>query len=391
MGTFKFQIITDLSVSLESYSRIRSVYAKLNNMFFKYEDEVVGTLMATLSRENYLLIGPPGTAKTTLVYALSKLLNARWFYRQLTKFTDLEEILGPINIAKLLDGKIERIYANSIVESEFALLDEIFNASSAILNTLLSILNERVVYDGEKVVPVKTWTVFGASNRIPDEEELQALYDRFPIRVFTEWVSPDDTEPLIVKGWELRMDLERIEPLATMDDVQVVNKVITQYVYDHIKDISKVISPIISNYVEHIPISNRTRVKVPMYVTTYLLLHGIDIGRTELTPALLRVGTIKVLKYLVSNKDQLSEYNSFATVHMPEDLLRLSELLSEAKALINNEVYDEARQRINDARELLNQIRSKWDNVMVRLYTEEINEMEELLKRLEEALNIGRR
>ncbi len=62
------------------------------------------------------------------------------------------------------------------------------------------------------------------------------------------------------------MDLERMEPLATMDDVQAVNKIITQYVYDHIKDISKVISPLIANYVEHIPISNRTRVKVPMYV-----------------------------------------------------------------------------------------------------------------------------
>ncbi|MCG2869277.1 MAG: MoxR family ATPase [Vulcanisaeta sp.] len=371
----------------ESYGRIRSVYSKLSGMFFKYEDEVLGALMATLSRENYLLIGPPGTAKTTLVYALSKLLNAKWFYRQLTKFTDLEEILGPIDIAKLLDGKIERIYTNSIVESEFALLDEIFNASSAILNTLLSILNERVVYDGNKVVPVKTWTVFGASNRIPEEEELQALYDRFPLRVFTEWVSPDDTEPLIIKGWELRMDLERIEPLATMDDVYSINKVITQYVYEHIRDISKVISPIISNYVEHIPISNRTRVKVPMYVATYLLLHGIDIGRTEITPALLRVGTIKVLKYLVNNKDQLNEYNAFATVHMPEDLLRISELLSEAKALINNEVYNEARERIKDAKELLSQLRSKWDRVMARLYAEEINELEELLRRLEEALS----
>jgi MoxR-like ATPase len=371
----------------ESYGRIRSVYSKLSGMFFKYEDEVLGALMATLSRENYLLIGPPGTAKTTLVYALSKLLNAKWFYRQLTKFTDLEEILGPIDIAKLLDGKIERIYTNSIVESEFALLDEIFNASSAILNTLLSILNERVVYDGNKVVPVKTWTVFGASNRVPEEEELQALYDRFPLRVFTEWVSPDDTEPLIIKGWELRMDLERIEPLATMDDVYSINKVITQYVYEHIRDISKVISPIISNYVEHIPISNRTRVKVPMYVATYLLLHGIDIGRTEITPALLRVGTIKVLKYLVNNKDQLNEYNAFATVHMPEDLLRISELLSEAKALINNEVYNEARERIKDAKELLSQLRSKWDRVMARLYAEEINELEELLRRLEEALS----
>nr|WP_252900853.1 hypothetical protein [Vulcanisaeta sp. JCM 14467] len=94
-----------------------------------------------------------------------------------------------------------------------------------------------------------------------------------------------------------------------------------------------------------------------------------------------------MLRYLVSNKDQLSEYNSFATVHMPEDLLRLSELLSEAKALINNEVYDEARQRIRDARELLGQIRSRWDAVMTKLYADEISELEDLLKRLEDALS----
>lgn len=142
---------------------------------------------------------------------------------------------------------------------------------------------------------------------------------------------------------------------------------------------------------EHIPISNRTRVKVPMYVATYLMLHGIDIGNTELSPSLLMVGTIKVLRYLVSNKDQLNEYYSFATVHMPEDLLRLSELLSEAKALINNEVYDEARQRLRDARELLDQVRGKWDATMVKLYSNELSELEELLKRLEDALAGNRR
>jgi len=371
--------------TLDSVRRIRDVYLKLNSMFFKYEDEVVGALVATLSRENYLLVGPPGTAKTTLVYALSKLLNAKWFYRQLTKFTDLEEVLGPINIAKLLDGKVERIYSNSIVDSEFALLDEIFNSSSAILNTLLSILNERLVYDGDKIVPVKTWAVFGATNRVPDEEELQALYDRFPLRVFTEWVSPDDTEPLIVKGWELRRDMEVLEPLATMDNVNAANKFILEYIYANIKDISKVISPIVANYVEHIPVSNRTRVKVPMYVLTYLVIQGID--PEQINSALLRIGTLKVLKYLVNNKDQLNEYYSFAATHMPEDLLRLNELLSEAKALINNDVMDEAKQRIREASELLRQVKSKWDKLMLRLYEEELRELEDLLKRLEDASN----
>ncbi|WP_243669923.1 hypothetical protein [Vulcanisaeta sp. JCM 16161] len=59
--------------------------------------------------------------------------------------------------------------------------------------------------------------------------------------------------------------------------------------------------------------------------------------------------------------------------------------------MINNEVYDEARQRIRDARELLSQIRSRWDAVMAKLYTDEINELEDLLKKLEEALSESKR
>ena len=368
----------------EDLENLRSLYVKLDEMFYKYTDEVTGILIATLARENYLLIGPPGTAKTTLVYVLSKLLNAKWFYRQLTKFTDLEEILGPIDVAKLLEGKVERIYVNSIVESEFALLDEIFNASSAILNTLLSLLNERVVYDGDKVIPVKTWTVFGSSNRVPDEEELQALYDRFPLRTFTEYAPPEDTEALLVKGWYLRKGMEGLKPIASMDLVKRINEYLINYTYDHIGDLAKVTSSIIADFVEHIPVSNRTRIKIPMYALTYLLLRGFN--PDSVTPQMVKVSVIKVCRYLVHDKDQMNEYEAFMMAHLPDELLKVSDLVSEAKALLNNNMVDEALSKIREAEDALNSIKARWDKSLISLYSNEIEEVEGLLRRLKGAI-----
>jgi len=363
---------------------IRSLYLKLNSMFYKYSNEVTGILMSTLARENYLLIGPPGTAKTTLVYVLSKLLNAKWFYRQLTKFTDLEEILGPIDVAKLLEGKVERIYANSIVESDFALLDEIFNASSAILNTLLSLLNERVVYDGDKVIPVKTWTVFGSSNRIPEEEELQALYDRFPLRTFTEYASPEDTEALLTKGWYLRRETESLTPVATMELIRDTYNELVRHLYGNINDVAKVVSPIIADFVEHVPISNRTRIKVPLYALAYLMIQGFPLSQVNAT--MLRVAVMKVARYLVHDREQLNEYEAFLTAHLPDELLKVSDLVSEAKALVNNNMVNEATQKIREAEETLNRLKAKWDRSLLSLYLSEIEETDYLIQRLKGAI-----
>ncbi|KUO92355.1 MAG: AAA family ATPase [Thermocladium sp.] len=368
----------------ESIIRIKNINEKLNDMFYKYSDEISGILISVLSRENFLLVGPPGTAKTTLVYTLSKLTNIKWFYRQLTKFTDLEEILGPIDIAKLLEGKVERIYANSIIESELALLDEIFNASSAILNTLLSLLNERVVYDGDKIIPVKTWAVFGSSNRVPDEEELQALFDRFPLRTFTEYVLPEDTENLLIKGWNLRREMDELRPLASMDDIRALNQMQVNYLFSNTKDISKILSPVIADYVEHIPISNRTRIKIPLYAYSLLLIQGFK--PEEVTPMMLKVAAIRVAKYLVQNKDQLSEYEAFAMTHMPEELLKINDLISEAKALLSNNIIDDARTRLMDARETMSSIRTKWDKSLYSLYKYEIDEMMSTIEKLEEMI-----
>ncbi len=367
--------------------RIRRAYEKMLGLFYRLEDEITGIFVALLCRENYILIGPPGTGKTTLIYTLSKLLNARWFYRQLTKFTDLEELLGPIDIAELLRGRVVRIYANSIVEADLALLDEIFNASSAILNTLLSILNERVVYDGDKVVPVKTWTVYASSNRVPEEEELQALYDRFPLRSFLGYVSPEETEPLIVKGWILRRELDRIEPVATMSDVKKCHEDITSIVYSNLNTLVKHVSPVIAAFSEHVTISNRTRVKAVMYVVSYIALTTGSLNIAD--PSILRVATVKIAKYLVNTKEQLAEYYTFMKAYLPEEFVQIYELINEARALINNLMFDKAREKVEEIELLLSELKTKWGTLIENFFRKEVEEIETTLTRLREAVTVS--
>jgi MoxR-like ATPase len=357
---------------------VAKVRQYLDRYFFKFSDEIMGALIAILSRENYIMIGPPGTAKTMLVASLSKLLKARWFYRLLTKFTELEEIIGPIDVVELLKGNVKRIYANSIVEADVALLDEIFNASSAILNTLLTILNERVIFDGGAVVPVKTWTVFGASNRVPDEEELQALYDRFPLRAFTKYASPEETEDLLRAGLALRREYEQMGHIMTMDDVKGINDYINQMVYENGEALVKHISPLIAAYLDHVTISNRTRVKVPIYVMAYLTILGIR--PSDLDASSIRAAAIKVLKYLVHDKEDLGEYESFVASHMPGNLSTLYDLINEIKALVANNAVTIAREKLREAEELLD--KAYADPTLYRFFATEMAEIRDALSML---------
>ncbi|WP_148682847.1 AAA family ATPase [Pyrobaculum ferrireducens] len=358
--------------------RIVQVRKVLDGLFFKFSDEVTASLTAVLTRENFILIGPPGTAKTMLVASTSKLLKARWFYRLLTKFTEIEEVIGPIDVVELLKGNVKRIYTNSIVEADFALLDEIFNASSAILNTMLTILNERVIYDGGSIIPVKTWTVFGATNRIPDEEELQALYDRFPLRVFTKYANPEETEDLIKAGLRLRREYENLAPIMSMDEVKKLNEYIQSYVYENMNTIVKHISPIVASYLDHVVISNRTRVKVPLYVVSYLTVLGLR--PPDIDAAVVRAGTLKVLKYLVKDREDLSEYESFLATHMPGNLSVLYDMVNEIKALISNNALSIAKEKLKEAYELFE--KSVADPVTYRFFQVEIEEIKSTLEML---------
>jgi MoxR-like ATPase len=133
-----------------------------------------------------LLVGPPGTAKSALVRHLSRLVDARYFEYLLTRFSEPNELFGPVDIKAFREGSFVRRIDSMLPEAEIVFLDEIFKSNSAILNALLSILNERRFFTGSQSVKVPLCSLYGATNEIPNDDALGAIFDRFLVRALSE-------------------------------------------------------------------------------------------------------------------------------------------------------------------------------------------------------------
>ena len=159
--------------------------------------------------ENLFILGPPGTAKSALVHDLGRRLEGETFEYLLTRFTEPNELFGPFDICKLRDGVLETNTEGMLPEASLVFLDELLNANSAILNSLLTVLNERVLRRGRQVHQLPLLSVIGASNHLPEEESLRALFDRFLLRVRSENVESSSLEKVLVAGWQLEHERNR--------------------------------------------------------------------------------------------------------------------------------------------------------------------------------------
>ncbi len=157
--------------------------------------------LAAVAGEHLLVIGPPGTAKSQAVRRVAGALGGRYFEYLLGRFTEPSEIVGPVDLRKLRDGVVETETRGMLPEAEVAFLDEVFLGSTAILNTLLAILNERRFRRGHTDAAVPLRVCVGAANRIPDDETLAAFADRFLLRCFVEPVGDALLEELLQGGW----------------------------------------------------------------------------------------------------------------------------------------------------------------------------------------------
>ena len=181
----------------------QEVIAPLKDAFVG-KDEIIDLLAIGLAAsENLFLLGPPGTAKSALVHEFGRRLHGRTFDYLLTRFTEPNEIFGPFDIRKLRDGELVTNTEGMLPEADLVFLDELLNANSAILNSLLMALNERIFRRGRETRRLPALMFVSASNHLPEEQALKALFDRFLLRVHCANV-PDESLPSVLdQGWRL--------------------------------------------------------------------------------------------------------------------------------------------------------------------------------------------
>jgi MoxR-like ATPase len=163
-------------------SRLAEVIAWVGQGLIERDAQARCLVLAALCGEHVLFIGPPGTAKSELARRLHRVVGGRYFERLLTRFTVPEELFGPLSLAALDEGRYERDIDGYLPTASIAFLDEVFKANSAILNALLTLLNEREFDQGARRIRAPLVSVVGASNEVPDDEALRAFFDRFLFR-----------------------------------------------------------------------------------------------------------------------------------------------------------------------------------------------------------------
>jgi MoxR-like ATPase len=193
---------------------------------FVGKNEIIDLLgISLLARENAFLLGPPGTAKSAIVRALSNGIDdGKNFEYLLTRFTEPNEIFGPFDIRKLKDGELVTNTEAMMPEASMVFLDEIFNANSAILNSLLTALNEKIFRRGKETKKLPALMFVGASNILPEDEALNALLDRFLIRVKCDYVDPDLLNEVLLAGWKLENKTSELMPTIKADEIRILQE-----------------------------------------------------------------------------------------------------------------------------------------------------------------------
>jgi len=312
-----------------------AVEKEMNNIIVGHEDFVKALMLAVVSGEHIVVIGPPGTAKSYAIRALSKLFNAKFYSYLLTRFTSYDELFGSIDVAELAKSGLLKRNWSQLISADFVFLDEIFKANSAILNALLSLLQERVVYDPVtgQAISANLHTAVGASNETPEDIELQALYDRFSIKIFVDYL---DNDALLLSALQARwLNNGNIQPLATMQDVKILSAYAEKLISAKIKDLGEVYKlyhvntiPLIKSLrSKGILVSDRTVIeKLPKLFAAYLALYGVTMDNVM-------NAVFDIVIYTARTRDEVSAVKKAIDESLGE-VAELAKKLEKAKELI---------------------------------------------------------
>ena len=208
------RILEIVNAHYRTLQELQRVHRELDRRFAGLEEATLAVILSAASGEPLLLIGPPGTAKSMLIKTFCDLVGvdregsrSRYFEYLLTPFTEPGELFGFYDPSKLTkEGTLERIHADAMMQNAHVVfLDEVFKGSSAILNALLSFMNERAFYDRGRRHRVPLQCLFAATNELPDSDELQAIWDRFTLRCRVDNVAANRgrIQDMLTKAWPL--------------------------------------------------------------------------------------------------------------------------------------------------------------------------------------------
>ena len=270
-----------MTESLAYGKRLRDEVLEPMKIAFVAKDEIIDLLgICLVSGQNLFLLGPPGTAKSLLVHDLSARLRGQTFDYLLTRFTEPNELFGPFDIRKLREGELITNTEGMLPEASLVFLDELLNANSAILNSLLMALNERIFRRGRETRALKALMFVGASNHTPEDDALKALYDRFLMRVHCDNVAEERLPEVLHAGWKLEAgrpaeaafgfdEVEALQRLLPLVDLAPIQKRYVELVH-HIRQAG-------------IPVSNRRAVKLQNAIAASAILCGrLDARMTDL-------------------------------------------------------------------------------------------------------------
>jgi MoxR-like ATPase len=210
---------------MEQVQKLNKVLSEIKERFVQ-KNEIIDLLgICLVAKENAFILGPPGTAKSAIVRALSSHIpDGNNFEYLLTRFTEPNELFGPFDIRKLKEGDLVTNTEGMMPEASLIFLDEIFNANSAILNSLLTALNEKIFRRGKETKKLPALMFVGASNVMPEDETLNALLDRFIIRMKSDYTDPEYLHEVLLAGWKLDNDSVVERTLIQSEEIVTLQK-----------------------------------------------------------------------------------------------------------------------------------------------------------------------
>lgn len=289
--------------------KLNKALSQLKNTFIG-KDEIIDLLgIGLIARENAFLLGPPGTAKSAIVRALSdRITQGKNFEYLLTRFTEPNEIFGPFDIRKLKDGELVTNTEGMMPEASMVFLDEIFNANSAILNSLLMALNEKIFRRGKETKKLPALMFVGASNVLPEDEALNALLDRFLIRIKCDYVDPDQLYEVLLAGWKLENAIAEDPVKIDAEEIKQLQAACRNV------DLKAIREPYV-NLVHSlrntgIKVSDRRAVKLQNLIAASALM----CGRSEAT-----LSDLWVLKYIWDTEEQIEVLEGMINIVIEKD------------------------------------------------------------------------